>query len=259
MIQQQCYTRAARGLFRPSAGYDTVAKSAGLTEEFIKERLHPFCYYNALTTGECPKVLTVIQFPEGLTMIGRTVHVERDFTGERATFFTHNYVMPRQLGVFDAEFLSETEDAELPELDELPLTEGQGKALPFETERLQQLAGAVTDAVAGTRKVYVVIPEGDYLTESVIEWLYRNLPTETAEELGFTTYSREPLNKKFLHLIFVERDSMTYKDKVVERDYFVDLENGYFKLPKVESGTVVKRGSEKKKGFFEKIFRFFKG
>lgn len=279
IVQQHCYTRAKRGLFRQSEGYDTVAHSAGLTESFIKERLHPFCYYHPsrilqakrVSAAEFPVVRTVVHFPEGLTMLGQTVYVERDFTGQRPAFFTHNLVLPSMPGFFpgmvnwsefltgwngglpNGELLSELES--LPFTDPAPESEGP---LPFDNDWLDELVEAVLESVAGTKKIYVTLPGLDWV-DPMLMWLYGRLPKEAAQILGFTTYSREPVNKKFLHLVFMDRGSLdgTNIDKI-ERDYIFDFDNGFFHVPEPlppEEDIPIK--NEPEEGTLAKLLRKF--
>ncbi|MCL1877994.1 MAG: hypothetical protein FWF80_03985, partial [Defluviitaleaceae bacterium] len=55
MIEQHFYTRGLRG-------YETVAKSCGLADDFVKKNIHPYCVYggvDALTLAHfsCGKML----------------------------------------------------------------------------------------------------------------------------------------------------------------------------------------------------------
>ena len=243
-IQQHCYTRAKQGLFRKSEGYDTVARSAGLDESFITTRLHPFCYYHPsrimqakrVPAEEFPRMLTVVHFPENLLMIGQTVYVEQDFTGQRTTFFTHNFLVPRHNDFCPSllariPFLTSTEWDELPELDSLPVLDLNNREkpgpLPFDDARMYQLICALLDAVTGTKKVYVILPGLDWVLP-VLMWLFERLPKEAAQTLSFTTYSREPENKKFLHLTFLDRGSILPGDSRVEHDYVFNFDENYF-------------------------------
>jgi len=247
MIEQHCYTRAAKGLFRKSAGYDTVARSAGLDESFIKERLHPFCYYHPSKTlqalrvpaEEFPRSITLVHFPNGKMLLGQTVYLESDFTGQRPTFFTHNYVMPNPEALtpevigamlYKTAFLTETEWEQLPVLEELPSYEIKGVPvgeIPFDDMRLRQLLYVLLEAVNGAKKVYVIVP-GEEWVYSMLMWLYSRLPADAANILGFTTFNREPENKKFLHLIFMGEGSLSPNDARVERDYVFDFDSKNF-------------------------------
>lgn len=46
-ITQQMYTRERRGVYRATEGFDTVAKSESLDNNFVKKIIHPFCLYDA--------------------------------------------------------------------------------------------------------------------------------------------------------------------------------------------------------------------
>jgi hypothetical protein len=249
MIQQHCYTKSQKGLFRKSAGYDTVARSDSLSEEFIKERLHPFCYYHPskalqalrVPAVQFPRALRVIQFPDGQMLLGQTVYIEADYTGQRPTFFTHNYLLPRpddlspkamETMLRNTIFLTRTEWGHLPELKELPVFESAGRGdpvgpLPFDELRLARLVAAVMEAVAGTRKVYVLLPDPEWVIP-VLAWLYSRLPGAAVPALGFCSYSREPENKKYLHLIFMEKGSLLTDDPRVEGDFVFDFDSGNF-------------------------------
>lgn len=41
------YTRERRGVYRATEGFDTVAKSESLDNNFVKKIIHPFCLYDA--------------------------------------------------------------------------------------------------------------------------------------------------------------------------------------------------------------------
>ena len=257
-IQQHCYTRAARGLFRQSEGYDTVARSEGLSEAFIKERLYPFCFYHPsrimqakrVPAEEFPRAHTVIQFPNNLMLISQTIYVESDFTGQRHTFFTHNFVLLRPENFSPAllnrlHFATSSDWDQLPELDELPLIEEDideilAGPLPFDGYRLRQLAYVLLEAVVGVKKVYVVLPGLDW-TIPMLMWIYNRLPAAALQHLGFTTYSREPLNMKFLHLVFVENGALEQKD--IEYGYVFDFDTGYFSenLPDIAEEVLEER------------------
>ena len=102
-IQQQVYTRERGGIFHTTAGYDTIAISEDLDKAFVKKYLHPICIYHSprmLTErGEkdpslYPEALTIIQPETGDLIIGQAVYVPADFTGQRSTYFMHNYIIP---------------------------------------------------------------------------------------------------------------------------------------------------------------------
>ena len=206
---------------------------------------------------EFPRSYTVIHFPDNLTLIGQTVYVESDYTGQRSAFFTHNFLVPRQENPpFSPDilskmiFLTDTDWNELPELDTLPFHENdpndekadQSGPLPFDENRLMQLLYVILDAVNGAIKVYVILPGLDW-TIPMLMWIYSQLPEPAAKALGFTTYAREPVNLKYLHLIFMDKGTIPPGDAIIERDYVFDFEAGYFSknLPKVTEPLLLER------------------
>ena len=240
-----------QGIFRKHEGYDTVARSPGLTEAFIKKRIHPLCFYHPsrirqakrVPAEEFPKALCITHYPEGQMLIGQTVYIELDYTGKNSTYFTHNYILPKPTSLFPenigailyrTNFLTETKLDQLSELEELPLHEsiesGTVGPLPFDINRIQQLIHALIDVIKEhheQKKVYVVLPDLGWV-RPVLMWLYSHLPKNTAQALGFITYSREPEKKQFLHLVFMEKGSILPGDARVKDDYVFDFYRGYF-------------------------------
>ncbi|MGG4142324.1 glycosyltransferase [Paenibacillus algorifonticola] len=144
-IGQQLYTRERRGIFRATEGYDTVAKSEGLDQQFVKKQLHPLCVYDApaelAASGEkdgaaYPETAYVLRLESGEAVVGRSIYQAVDFTGLRSAFFTHNYVIPAVIADADPDsyraFLGAAfvdsydieKGMELPDLAELPQAAG---------------------------------------------------------------------------------------------------------------------------------------
>ncbi|MDR1663598.1 MAG: hypothetical protein LBR83_01570 [Clostridiales bacterium] len=285
MIQQQIYTRERRGLFRNSEGYDSVAKSPGLADAFIKENVHPFCVYNAPRfqpppavsewargndapvqepAPEYPRAITVVRYPDGQALLGQAVYVAADFTGQRPTFFSHNYILPKEAADtlnFPAA-LNKTEfwveyDIEkgktLPELSRLPETDrpdafaesdSAGEALErlgIEYKTFYKLVLCLLLSAAGPKKVYVVTPvppnEVTHYARSLLGVLYEYLPGALMSVLGYCTYSHEPENKKGLHLTFLEKNALRVSDPRVARDYVLDFGQNLFKAEHQPEGS----------------------
>jgi len=249
MIQQHCYTKTAHGIFSKAEGYDTVAYSQGLSKSFIEGHLHPLCRYQPSRTlqalrvpaEEFPRALAVAHLPEGQMILSQTTYVESDFSGRQSTFFAHNYILSRpdclsseKIGVmlYQVLFLTETEWDHLPELECLPLHDAKFETvshLPFDEVRLQQLIWALSEAVAGSKKVYVILPDLEWVKPMLL-WLYGQLSHDTALALGFITYSREPVKDEYLHLAFMDKGSLKLDDPEIVRDYIFDFDQGYFSL-----------------------------
>ncbi|RUT31755.1 hypothetical protein EJP77_10230 [Paenibacillus zeisoli] len=261
-IQQQIYTRARRGIFRQTEGFDTVAKSAGLEASFIKKVLHPFCVYDApaeLTArGErdnaaYPGAVHLFHTENGDTVLGRSIYQAADFTGLRSAFFTHNYVIPASRSeelvrnyrsYLHANFQDSydmEQGGQLPVLDQLPVDRASldsGRVNPVqlleelhipETMFKQLLSAVMSSAVSG-RKVYVALDvPASYVSEAAVpllELVYAALPYSYRRKLGFLTYAKEPQSRKGIHISFVERGSLRHGDRSIEKDYTFDLASG---------------------------------
>ncbi|MEJ8302901.1 hypothetical protein [Saccharibacillus sacchari] len=261
-IGQQMYTRARSGIFRDTEGYDTIARSPGLDDAFVKKTLHPLCAYDApaeLTASGVkeeaayPDAVHLVQLENGDIVLGRSLYKSVDFAGLRSTFFTHNYVIPAEKGdaltsaymnFLYADYASEaTESADdeprdtvLPELDELPmrLSLPQPKTGPDKLAELgldgaafKRLLLALMESINGRRKVYVTldapVAELNDRALRLLEVLYAALPPQFRRRLGFVTYSREPHSRKGVHLTFVEQGSMRPGDRNIEKDFLFDF------------------------------------
>jgi len=264
-IGQQMYTRARSGIFRDTEGYDTISRSQGLDDSFVKKTLHPLCTYDApaeLTASGVkeesayPDAVHLVQLENGDVVLGRSLYKSVDFAGLRSTFFTHNYVIPAEkadaltseyMKFLYADYVSEeAEPVEglprgtvLPELDELPMrTElPQPKTGPDKLEELgldgasfKRLLLSLMESISGRRKVYVTLdaPVTEMTNRALrlLEVLYMALPPQFRRRLGFVTYSREPQSRKGVHLTFVEQGSMRPGDRNIEKDFLFDFSRG---------------------------------
>ena len=95
MFDQQLYTRSNHGgLVLNTPGFDTVAKTEGLTLKELKE-LENYCKYevdgnliNSEDYNLCPKVRSMLELPNGNVLIGQSVFRMEN----RAVFLTHNFI-----------------------------------------------------------------------------------------------------------------------------------------------------------------------
>ncbi len=261
MIQQQLYTRERGGIFHGTDGYDTIAISPNLDKAFVKKYLHPICIYhspNSLrVSGEkdsllYPAAVTIIQPETGDLVVGQSVFIPADFTGQRSTFFMHNYVIPTGLKedwvlrpekLFGIDQFRTSYDVqlgqELPELSDIPnrgnqlvlekSTEILGK-LGMTEEIFKMLLFAVMSSISGKKKVFITLDVAlsDYSRVSLqlLEVLYRFLPYSYRRKLGAMTYSNEAEGKKYIHVMFVEPGGINYQDRVLEKQYIFDLASG---------------------------------
>ncbi|MCL1843679.1 MAG: hypothetical protein FWF79_07690 [Defluviitaleaceae bacterium] len=194
-IEQHYYTRERRGIFRQSEGYDTVAKSPGLDDAFIKEKIHPYCVYSGglavggLATGgtsggiagdpspdNISPAFTLAHYPCGKMLFGRAVFVPADFTRQRSAFFAHNYILPASgvgdvladIGKLSYTRFDDSYDISYgvqPEaLDGLPIFEP--KNFPANSENIPstegvflQIAACIMQSLEKSKKTYVLLPK----------------------------------------------------------------------------------------------------
>ncbi|MBY9077457.1 hypothetical protein KIH86_11085 [Paenibacillus sp. HN-1] len=257
-VQQQMYTRQRSGVFRSTEGFDTVAKSGGLDNNFIKKVLHPFCFYDApaelAAKGEkdesqYPLALHLFHLESGETVLGQSRFQSADFTGLRSAFFTHNYVLPpsradeivtRFSDYLNAEFADgftgEPGEA-LPELAAVPAS-GSPRLRPEEVLRtlgisedlFKSLLHAAMQSIAGKKKIYVTlnvpVAQLPKAAADLTGVLLGALPFEFRRRLGVLTYAAEPQSRKYIHLTFVESGSLRPGDREIEKEYLFDLAAG---------------------------------
>ncbi|QQE74344.1 hypothetical protein KDJ56_21345 [Brevibacillus composti] len=255
LIGQQYYTRGRAGVFRSNEGYDTVAKSPGLDSSFVKKVLHPFCVYDAprelqereADPGEYPEALVSFRAETGELVIGNSVYAGADFTGQRNTFFSHNYVIPaarqeefirhpRKIFGIDSFAKRHDEGAgkELPALEDLPYAESTSAAPRQALARMgigehewKQLLYAVMVSLSARKKVFISLAGGEreaaQSAKELMEILYGCLPYEMRRHLGFLTYSGEPQSKKHIHVMFVPKGSIRPGNGHIDKEFLFDF------------------------------------
>lgn len=258
-ILQQYYTRGRQGVFRSNEGYDTVAKTPGLDNQFIKKTLHPFCVYDAprqlqeraeSNLALFPEALVSFQAESGEMVLGRSVFVGADFTGQRNTFFSHNYVIPVERRdefiknpgkIFGVRTFADRHDdaagKELPTVDDIPSEKGLPQdrklllgQLGIDERLFKQLLFAVMSSLAAKKKVFISldvdISASSKSAAQLLEILYSCLPFEMRRHFGFLTFSNEPQSKKHIHVTFVEKGSIRPGGGHSDKDFLFDFSLG---------------------------------
>ncbi|MBT2290308.1 glycosyltransferase [Paenibacillus albidus] len=258
-IAQQMYTRERRGVYRSTEGFDTVAKSGSLDNNFVKKILHPFCLYDApaelAMRGEkreaaYPAALHLFHTETNETVIGQSRYLAADFTGQRSAFFAHNFVVPasraddivqRYGDYLHADFAgSYTGElgGTLPELEAIPASQRTSRldsmvvlrSLGIGEELFKALIQAVMMSVSSKKKIYVAldvpVEELSIRAAELTEVLLGALPFEFRRRLGVITYANEPKSRKYIHLTFVEKGALRPGDRSVEKDFTFDLASG---------------------------------
>lgn len=264
MVQQQYYTREKRGIYSTTPGYDSIAKSKGLEDNFVKNVLHPFCAYDVPSelsnkgekdTEKYPKALTCFYTENGELVLGQAAYVGADYTGMRNTFFAHNYIIPEEEKnefiinpnrLFDIKGFKESypiENGEL--LPEVTLGDIIGntdnnissfqqvlKSMGVSTEIYKKLIYALFMSVTNKKKIYVSfnveINELPSYAEKLMKCLLLGLPYEIRRNIGFITYTREAKNKKYINISFIEKGNLRSDDTEVNRGYIFDFNKNKF-------------------------------
>lgn len=260
LIQQQIYTRGRGGIFLSSDGYDTIAISEGLDKSFVKKYLHPFCIYQspkALTargekdTSLYPEAVTLFQPETGDLVIGQSVFVPVDFTGQRSAYFVHNYMIPsnrKDEWIKQPEKLFQINDFKtsykLEQGDVLPVREEVGfdemdilyekdvflAQLGISEEQFKQLLFAVMSSIAGKKKVFISlnVPLQDYSKAALklLELLCLYFPYAHRRKLGAMTFSSNPEGKNYIHVMFYEPGTLNTADHSIEKQFIFDFANG---------------------------------
>jgi len=191
-------------------------------------------------------------------LFGQAVYKERDFTGQRAAFFAHNYIFPpymvdgvlRDFGMLrHMKFLTEYDDAQgkLNALDDTKFATIQSsisglRHFARNDGRLNYILQCIAASISGTKKTYIIAPPSQMhnFAWDFLIGLYAHLPEKTRHQMGFCTYAREPVNKKGLHLIFIEKSDSRFAN-----DFVIDLNSP----PVAINSTVTK--AERLANFFQ--------
>ena len=267
MIEQQYYTRERGGLFNQTDGYDTVAKSPQLKLEYIKKVLHPLCSYDIPSelqqVGEqdeskYPPSMIIIPGGSGELIVGQAVYKAKDFTGQRSTFFMHNFILSEYE---KHRFTKEPEKLFGINAFKTSFNSGDGRQLPtlagiaydgnnpyfLERERLfgklgmsqeifNKLIYATFIAATSKKKVFIIldvnIEELGQMAKALLYHLYTVLPWQITEELGICTYANKMEAKKNIQITFLDKNALRYDTKQ-GKDLIFDFVNKRY--PSMES------------------------
>jgi len=258
MMQQQYYTRSLKGLYSSTPGYDTIAKSKGLSDKFVVDVLHPLCNYNPpieLTYSNngnldiFPQALTCIQTLDGTMVLGRIIYTGVDSIGFRNTFFAHNYVIPQD----EKEYLikdisklfyvdsfmkkySASEGVELTDISELSFHRNISEIndvdilfnkLKIEGDIYKKILATLFLSSLNNKCIYVALNVGasefTACSKGLMEKLLVALPYELRKKIGFVTYSREPRKMQHINIMFVEKGGITINNSDEINSYIFDL------------------------------------
>lgn len=266
MIEQHYYTRDRKGVFSKTPGYDTVAKSSGLENEFIINTLQNLCFYEAPASlaGE----EDVFKYPvalfyaniENKMIIGQSLFGGKDYTGQRNRYFTHSYIIPEKERenyienpekIIYASGFQRDYDIEkgstLKQISKISLNtkedcfnsiEDMFSATGINRKIFEDLIKACFKSVKYCRKIYIVL-DVDYshinsTSKGIIKYLYRVLPFEVRRNLGFITYMKEPKIKDSINIIFLASGSIKRLSTEIQAGYVFDLSKEDFHLDDID-------------------------
>lgn len=267
MIKQHYYTRGKYGIYSDNPGYDTVAKSMGLSDDFIKEVLHKYCFYeipaellNESNYDKFPKAFTVINIPSGEMIIGRTSFVPRDFEGKRSTFFTHNYVVskegkeefiknPNKIIYADG-FKSSYDDVASSVLEDIKSIELESDEMGFSSfsdlllklkikeSIFKEMVMACFISVLENRKIYIILDVDvamlSFYAKELLKFIYKALPYSVRRKLGFITYTKDYKSKDFIHIEFVSRSGIKSVNTEINAGFLFDFAQNRFLKEEIE-------------------------
>ena len=266
MIEQHYYTRDRKGVFSETPGYDTVAKSSGLENEFIINTLQNLCFYEAPASlaGE----ENVFKYPAALfyanienkMIIGQSAFVGKDYTGQRNRYFTHSYIIPEKERenyiknpekiIYASGFARDYDIEEgntLEQISKIPLNtqddcfnsiEDMFSDTGINIKIFVYLIKACFKSVKYCRKIYILL-DVDYshinvTSKGILKYLYRVLPFEVRRNLGFITYMKEPKIKDSINIIFLARGSIKRLSTEIKAGYVFDLSKEDFYLDDID-------------------------
>ncbi|MFL0197579.1 hypothetical protein ACJDU8_18710 [Clostridium sp. WILCCON 0269] len=267
MIEQHYYTRERRGVFSKTPGYDTVAKSEGLENEFITNTLSNLCFYEAPASlvGEenilkYPPALFYVDTEDNKMVIGQSAFAGKDYTGGRNRYFTHSYIIPEEEKykyienpekiIYSAGFVRDYDiekGTTIPEISEIKLSrdddyfnsiEDMFSAANIDREIFADLIKACFQSVKYHKKIYIVLDceysDMNSTAKGILKYLYRALPFEVRRNLGFITYMKEPKIKNLINIIFLGRGSIRRLSTEIKSGCVFDLSKGDFYLEDID-------------------------
>jgi len=265
VIEQQYYTRERKGVFSSSPGFDTVARSGGLSDHFIKNVLHPFCIYETPAELIGKSDISKDSYPDCITcytadtdckelIIGRSCFAGPDYTGMRDTYFVHNLVVADEkekkscLGDLEKIFsidlfrgsYNPEEGQELKQLSTLTLSDVDGllsfkEALAqanISEEIFKSMVIASIKSVVNKKRVYISLnaeaKDFALIAKSLMKYIIAALPHGVRNSFGFMTFAPQPKNRKNINLMFIEKGGIRHNDSEVTREYVFDLTKGKY-------------------------------
>ncbi|WP_411679523.1 hypothetical protein [Clostridium thailandense] len=267
MIEQHYYTRERKGIYSKTPGYDTIAKSNKLEDEFIIGTLHDLCFYEipASLAGEengskYPVSLFCVNTEDNRMILGQSVFCGKDYTGQRNRYFTHNYVIsederneyienPEKI-IFSGGFVSDYDINKGSVISQvLKIKENREKdcfgsinelfsSTNLCKETFLNLIRACFDIAKHKKKIYIVLDSNldnmEILAKGILKYLYRALPFDLRKRIGFITYMKEPKNKELINIVFLCKGSIKRINTELKSGYIFNIADNNFHLEGID-------------------------
>lgn len=267
MIEQHYYTRERKGIYSKTPGYDTVAKSNKLEDEFIIGTLHDLCFYEipASLAGEedaskYPVSMFCVNTEDNRMILGQSAFCGKDYTGQRNRYFTHNYIIPEEERdqyiedpdniIFSGDFVSDydiNKGSVIPQVLKIKKRTEQDcfnsinemfSATGLCKETFLNLIKACFDIAEHKRNIYIVLDSDfdniEILAKGILKYLYRVLPFDLRKKIGFITYMKEPKNKELINIIFLCKGSIKRINTELKSGYIFSIADNSFNLEGID-------------------------
>lgn len=204
MFSQHIYARSEKGLFTNLQGFDTVAKSKNLEEEFIKKYIHRYCIYDN------PKNNQDIYFFNNFICDNKKYYIYGKSSymyDKRDAYFTKSLISDNfNFDMLDFEFDNKIiYKGDLPIIDTIKTTDiflyhnQILKDLDFKLDDLIIVLNKITDCVLNNKQTFIK------LSLDLLKLLRYYLPTFILEKISFITYmSDASRHNNFYNIIFLD-------------------------------------------------------
>lgn len=218
MISQHIYARSEKGLFTNLQGFDTVAKSQNLTEEFIKKYIHRYCVYDR------PENNQDIYFFNNFMCNNKKYYIYGKSSyiyDKRDAYFTKSLIFDNfNFDILDFEFDNKIiyeHDLDVIDIKNIKTTDiflchnQILKDLDFNLHDLILVLNKITDCVLNNKQIFIK------LSLDLVKLLRYYLPTFILEQISFITYmSDASRHNNFYNIVFLDN----HKKAELQNDIF---------------------------------------
>ncbi|WP_226679064.1 GAP1-N2 domain-containing protein [Mesobacillus jeotgali] len=257
MIEQHMYTRSREGLTSTAVGYDSIAKSSGLSIGDVQnDYLRSLYKYSVPNTvfpenpEDYPKSVYGVPGPDGYFILGQNKYKIDEYSqNTRSAFFAHQYYIPATEidefykypeKLFRVSSFEGTYDLDkgrvLPAVANLEYHDHETDKkelllrLGISDELFQKLLLAVFMSVKNGKIVYVLLDlPVTQLTSAalqLLELIYKSMPYGIRRQLGFNTYTNNTRAHQKMKIVFLENGSL--EGQSVNNQYVFDFGQGHF-------------------------------